>query len=92
MTSLLPSQSSLTVTEGPCAEASGESGEPGLKTLQTDLLEESPVVNHGTAPLLVVVGAIDLGLDTPPATFESIISDVCLNHPAELTDSRFIKR
>ena len=66
-------------------------GEPSLKTLQTDLLEEPLVVGDSPAPLVVVIDAVDLWLDTPPAAIEAIISSVYLHHPVEFTDNRFIK-
>ena len=64
-------------------------GEPCLKALQTDLLEESLVVGNSPAPLIVVVGAIDLGLDAPPAAIEAVFSSVYLHHLAELTSRGF---
>jgi hypothetical protein len=42
----------------------GQSGEAGLKTLQTDLFEQAPVVIDRPAPFAVVVGLVTLGLDT----------------------------
>src|SRR5262249_4681067 len=50
--------------------ALAEDGEPAqarLKTFQAQLLEEADVILHRTAPLLVVLGLVVLGLAGPPA-------------------------
>ena len=52
----------------------GQPGKTGLESLEADLLEEATVVGHRTAPLPVVVGAVDLGLGTPPAARNTVLA------------------
>jgi len=53
----------------------GDPGEARLETLQGDLLEEPLIRRGGAAPLLVVVGPIDVRFGTPPASLLAVRTD-----------------
>jgi hypothetical protein len=58
----------------------GQPRKPGLKALEADLLEEKSVFCGGLTPFGVVVGAVDLGLGSPPASGHPVVSNHDLHH------------
>lgn len=57
----------------PLAE-DGDPGEPRLKPLEAELLEESGVGGHGEAPLAVVVAPVEVVVARPPAPDDAIFT------------------
>src|SRR6185503_15069756 len=44
----------------------------GLESLEADLLEQSPIVGHRPAPLLIVIRDVERITGRPPATGETV--------------------
>jgi hypothetical protein len=49
-------------------------GQPGLEPFEAELLEQSVVVDHGPAPLVVVVGDVVGVVARPPAAGDAVVA------------------
>src|SRR5690606_33019762 len=65
-----------------------EPRQPGLETLEAQLLEQAAVVGDGEPPLRVVVGAVYLGLGSPPAAMPPVGADHGRVHGASMPPDR----
>src|SRR5690606_4887444 len=65
-----------------------EPRQPGLETLEAQLLEQAAVAGDGEPPLRAVVGAVYLGLGSPPAAMPPVGADHGRVHGASMPPDR----